>query len=62
MLLCDYTVTLTLQAIIFHENAIKVEKDIEVNITSIIRNSLQTQENEIHCETIPLNHTFINIH
>lgn len=47
MLLCDYTVTLTLQAIIFHGNAIKLEKDIEVNITSIIRNSLHTQENEI---------------
>lgn len=35
---------------------------MEVNITSIIGNSLQTQENEIHCETIPLNHTVINIH
>ena len=53
---------LPLQAVFTEKKKKRPNLKISACMAGILRNPLRTQENEIHCEIIPLNHILINIH
>ena len=61
-LMCSFATVLSPYRLFLLKKKKRQNLKISACMAGILRNPLRTQENEIHCEIIPLNHILINIH